>query len=384
MTFTPTILQLLPALGDGGVEKSALEMAGYIDRAGWGSLVASGGGDLVAAVEAAGARHFTVPVGRKNPIAMVANARRIAALIDAEGVDIVHARSRAPAWVGWLACRWFSRRKPVFLTTFHGLYGHGNALKRFYNAAMLRGPRVIANSRFIRDHIVAVYGIDPARIAIAERGIDEAGFDPALYTAADRDRLRAEFAVPPGAALILMVGRLTRWKGQHVAVAALAASDAPDAVCVFAGRAESADYQAELVALGEALGVSGRLRFAGSRRDVAALNAAADIALSCSVQPEAFGRVAIEAMALETPVIATAHGGSLETVVDGVTGLLVPPGDAAALARAIDRLAADPALRREMSVAGRARAISTFTTRATCEKEFAVYRTLLAEAAAGG
>ncbi|ODN69430.1 GDP-mannose-dependent alpha-(1-6)-phosphatidylinositol monomannoside mannosyltransferase [Methylobrevis pamukkalensis] len=344
-------------------------MAGFLVAKGWTSLVASGGGDLVPAVVAAGARHVALPVGAKSPFAILANARRIAALIDREGVDVVHARSRAPAWAGWLAARHLSRRKPAFLTTFHGLYGHGNALKRSYNAVMLKGAVTIANSRHIADHIVAVYGYPRARIVIAPRGVDIAAFDPAALPAGTREVVRTELGVPPDAALLLMVGRLTRWKGHESLIRALARVDRPF-VCALAGEGGDDGYRAELQQLAAAEGVADSLRFLGSRRDIAALDAAADLAFSCSIRPEAFGRVAIEAMAMGTPVIATAHGGSLETVGDGETGWLVPPGDVAAITAAVEATLGDPVRAAAMGQAGRQRVLAGFTTRATCEREF--------------
>ncbi|SON56987.1 Spore coat protein SA [Hartmannibacter diazotrophicus] len=373
---TRTVLQLLPALGDGGVEKSAVEMARFTTGKGWKSLVVSRGGDLVGAVEAGGARHLTMPVGAKMPWAILTNARRLGALIDREDVDLVHARSRAPAWAGWLAVQYFSRRKPAFLTTFHGTYGHKGALKRAYNAVMLKGPWVIANSGFIRDHIVEVYGYPRDRIVVAERGVDETTFDPGRIGAEECAAIRAELAVPEGVPLLLMVGRLTRWKGHHVLIEALAGIQTPF-VCAFAGDGGKDGYRAELERTVAEKSLGERIRFLGSRRDIPNLNAAADIAFSCSTDPEAFGRVAIEAMAMATPIIASAHGGSLETVVDGETGLLVPPGDADALREAIRSLIDDPQRRQRIGEAGRRRVLAEFTTRATCEKEFSAYEAVL-------
>jgi glycosyltransferase involved in cell wall biosynthesis len=373
----PRVLQLLPALGDGGVERSAVEMARHLSGLGLDNIVASAGGDLVGEIEAAGAMHVRLPVGSKSPARMLANARVLAGLIDREAVDIVHARSRAPAWAGVLASR-MSKRRPAFVTTFHGVYGHRSALKRWYNAVMLRGPLVIANSEYIRGHIVAVYGVPAERIALAPRGVDPAVFDPALIPATTVESIRAEFQVPPGATLILLVGRLTRWKGQGVFLDALASLRDLPLVGVLVGEG---GMRAELETRARDLGVADRVRFPGSRRDIPALFAAADLAVSASTEPEAFGRVTIEAMAMETPVVATAHGGSLETVLPGRTGWLVPPGDAAALAAAIRRAVADPGALAAMGAAGRSHVLARFTVSRTVEAEFDVYRRLMAGSA---
>jgi glycosyltransferase involved in cell wall biosynthesis len=349
-------------------------MARHIVAMGDDALVASAGGALVPDLEMVGARHVPIDVGAKSPFAIRTNARRLARLIDEEEVDVVHARSRAPAWAGWLAVR-RSKRKPVFVTTFHGTYGHSNALKRWYNRVMLRGPLVIANSEFIRDHIRSVYGVPEARIVVAPRGVDTAAFDPARVSAATVKKIKAEFRVPDGHAMIVLVGRLSRWKGQTVLIEAMAKVETA-AVAVLVGGGDE-DYAEELTALARARNVEPYIRFAGSRRDIPALFKAADLALSTSLQPEAFGRVAIEAMAMETPVVATAHGGSRETVIPGETGWLIPPGDPAALASAIDLALGDRRRLRRMGKAGRAHVVGNYASQSTVEIEYGVYVTLL-------
>jgi glycosyltransferase involved in cell wall biosynthesis len=344
------------------------------------AIVASAGGPLVRDLEAAGARHVRLDVGAKSPLAILANARRLARLIDAEKVDVVHARSRAPAWAGWLAVG-RSRRRPVFVTTFHGTYGHGNALKRWYNSIMLRGPLVVANSAFIRDHIRAVYGIADERIVVAARGVDLAAFDPARVTPETVAALRAGFSVPPGSSMIAMVGRLSPWKGQDVLVDAMAMVTHPSKAVLVGGGDPAIGER--LAARAAGLGIADRVVLAGSRRDIPEILAAADVAVSASIEPEAFGRVAVEAMAMETPVVATDHGGSRETVVPGETGWLVTPGDAAALASAIDAALSDPDRLSRMGRAGRQRVIARFPASRMVETEYDVYRRLLAGRPAG-
>lgn len=374
---TMKVLQLLPALGDGGVERSAVEMAGHLGALGLPNWIASAGGPLVAAAEAAGARHVTLPVGKKSLVSAVSAARAIARLVDQEDIDIIHARSRVPAWVGLLARR--LARKPVrFVTTFHGVYGHGNALKRFYNGAMLRAPLVIANSQFIRRHIVDVYGFPEDRVIVAPRGVEPSLFEPAAIPAEARVALRTELGAVDDGPLVVMVGRITRWKGHAVLLEAVSRLGRPDVRLAFAGSGSDtliAELQREVTHLG----LDGRVAFVGSRRDVPAILAAADLAISASTEPEAFGRAAIEAQAMGTPVIATDHGGSRETVLPGETGWLVPPGNVAALATALSDALADPDRLAAMGQRGRQHVLANFTTAQMLEKEFSAYQRLMAE-----
>lgn len=372
---SPRILQLLPALGDGGVERSAVEMAGYLSSRGLPNWIASAGGPLVAAAEQQGAHHATIAVGRKSPLGLWSAARAVARLIDDEDIDIIHARSRAPAWVGLLAHR-LSNRKPRFLTTFHGVYGHRNALKRFYNGAMLRTPVVIANSQFIRRHIVEVYGYPDDQIIVAPRGIEPDLFDPARIAPEVQAAVRRELGGTPDAPLVVMVGRITGWKGHAVLVEALARLARKDVRLALVGSG-AASVIAELEQQVAALGLGDRVVLTGSRRDIPAVLAACDIAVSASTRPEAFGRAAIEAQAMARPIIATDHGGSRETVIPGETGWLVPANDAGALAEALEQAFSDPEKLIDMGQRGRDNVLRNFTTQAMLEKEFSGYRRIL-------
>ena len=330
------VLQVLPALGGGGVERGTVEMAQAIASAGGVALVASAGGRMAAQVAAAGGRNIPLPLDTRNPVAMWRNAARLAAVIRAERVCLVHARSRAPAWSAFLAAR---RCGVPFVTTYHGAYGEGFPGKRGYNAVMARGARVIAISRFIADLIGGRHNVDPERIRVIPRGVDPAVFDPATVAPERLRRLAESWGLPPGRRVAMLPGRLARWKGQAVFVRALAGRDAVG-VLVGDARQHSA-YARELVAEATRCGVD--LRMVGHCDDMPAALLLADVVVSASVEPEAFGRVVIEAQAMARPVIAAAHGGAAETIEHGATGLLVPPGDAAALGAALDRVLAMPA-----------------------------------------
>lgn len=371
------VLQVLPALNDGGVERSTLELARSLSADGVENWVVSGGGRLADAVDAAGAVHVTMPVGAKSPVSVWRNAARLSALVDELGIDIIHARSRAPAWASYLAAR-RGRRRPIFLTTFHGVYGHGSALKRWYNSVMLRGEVVIANSAYIAEHLRTVYGVADARIIVAPRGVDTDVFDPATVSGHDIARLRKEFDAE-GRPLLVYVSRLSGWKGHAVLVEALETLlDLPWKM-VFAGGHDSENLRQELAARIASGPARDRIVLAGSRADVPALLRTSDLAFSVATSPEAFGRAAIEAGAMETPVIATAHGGSLETVRHEETGWLVPPKDARALALAIRAALRDPDGARALGRAARRHVLERFTSGLTLAAERSAYERVLAQ-----
>jgi glycosyltransferase involved in cell wall biosynthesis len=329
-----TVLQVLPSLVTGGVERGTIEINQAIVGAGWTGLVASAGGRLVPAVQRAGGRHIALPLSSRDPVTIWRNAARLAAVIRAERVAIVHARSRAPAWSAWLACR---RTGAHFVTTYHGTYAEDLPFKRRYNAVMAKGEQVIAASRFIAEQIVTRHGTDPTRVRVIPRGVDPLRFDPELVSGDRMERLAQAWRLPDGMQVALLPGRLTSWKGQSVLIEALARMARRDVCGVLVGSDQGRHrYTARLIRQAEALGVADRLRLAGECDDMPAALMLADVVVHASTQPEAFGRVVIEAQAMGRPVIASDLGGPVETVEHGVTGWRVPPGDPAALAAAIE------------------------------------------------
>jgi glycosyltransferase involved in cell wall biosynthesis len=380
-TEHPVVLQVLPSLVTGGVERGTVEITRAIADAGGIALVASAGGRLVAAMDRAGGRHITLPLASKNPLTIWRNAALLATLIQAERVAIVHARSRAPAWSAWLACR---RTGAHFVTTYHGAYGEDLPFKRRYNAVMARGERVIVASRFIAELIKTRHGTDPARIRVIPRGVDPAAFDPAAVSGERMARLASQWRLPDGAAVVLLPGRLTSWKGQAVLIEAFARLARRDLCCVLVGSDQGRrHYAARLIRQAEALGVADRLRLAGECDDMPAALMLADIVVHASTEPEAFGRVVIEAQAMGRPVIASDLGGPVETVEHGVTGWRVPPGDAEVLAAAIDQVLALPAAERgALGSRARAAVLRGYTVAAMQAATLAVYDELLVGVAA--
>lgn len=376
-TEAPAILQVLPALDAGGVERGTLEIAAAQVGAGFRAYVASSGGALVRPLEALGARHLLLPLATKSPAGILRNASGLSALLRNERIALIHARSRAPAWSALLAAR---RTGAHFVTTYHGTYNEGLPGKRFYNSVMARGERVIAISRFIADHLAARHGTDPARIRVIPRGVDPAAFDPAAVAPERLAALRRAWDLPAeGPPVVMLPGRLTRWKGGMVLVEAMARLDTP-AVALLVGGAEPRreSYRAALEALIATRGLSDRVRLVGHCPDMPAALLLADVVVHASTDPEAFGRTVIEAQAMRRPVIASDLGAPRETVEEAVTGWRVPPGDAEALAQAIHWVLAMPAAERA-AVGARARdaVLARYTTRAMQEATLAVYRELL-------
>jgi len=371
----PAILQVLPALRSGGVERGTLEIAEAQIAAGFRAIVASAGGEMVPALEALGAKHITLPLTAKSPWAMWRNAAALAALARAEGVALIHARSRAPAWSALIAAR---RLGLPFVTTYHGAYNEGFPGKRLYNSVMARGDRVIAISHFIADLIRARHGVDEARLRVIPRGVDPRRFDPALVSAERLAALRAAWGVAEGQPIIMLPARVTRWKGQIVLVEAMAQLPG-DALALLVGdAAERPAFQAELQARIAGLGLQDRVRLVGHATDMPAALMLADVVVHASTDAEAFGRTVIEAQAMARPVIASDLGAPRETVAEGITGWRTPPGDAAALAAALSRaLAMTDSERAALGARARAAVLSGYTTAAMQAATMATYRELL-------
>jgi glycosyltransferase involved in cell wall biosynthesis len=376
LSRAPTVLQVLPALGAGGVERGTIDIAAALTAADWRAVVVSSGGPLVREVERAGAIHIVLPVESKNPLVMRANIDRLAEVIRAHNVDIVHARSRAPSWSARAAA---ARCGAHFVTTFHGTYNAGNPLKRAYNAIMTRGERVIAISEFIGAHVVDDYGADPARVVVIPRGIDLGVFDRAAVSAERMIRLAQTWRLDDGVPVVMLPGRLTEWKGQAVLIEAIARLGRHDIRCILVGDDQGrTGYRKRLEEEIARHGLELIVHMVGHCNDMPAAYMLADVVVSASTDPEAFGRVAAEAQALGRLVVATDHGASRETVIDNVTGWLVAPGDAQALAEGLRlALAAGPEAREAMTARGIAHARKSFAKERMCAQTLSVYEEVL-------
>lgn len=370
-----TIVQILPELEEGGVEGETVDLAVYLARQGHRSIVISGGGRLVPLLEKNGCIHVHwSSIGKKN-FTCLPYLVRIRNFFREERVDVVHLRSRLPAWIGYLA--WKSLpvlQRPSLVTTFHGFYSI-NA----YSRIMTKGERVIAVSDTVKQHILQNYSIDASRITLIHGGFSVEEFNPAEIGEERVEMLRqCWLSEHKGKKVVLLPGRLTSWKGQEVLIKSLSLLEDDTVVCLLVGDTrENPVYTRKLEDLIEKSGLKDRVVLTGHCSDMPAALLLADVVVSASsTQPEAFGKIAIEAMAMERAVIATAHGGSLETVCDGETGWLVPPRDSAALAEALAAALDDPDRCRRFGRAGRQRVLSLFTADVMCMKTLALYQEL--------
>ena len=369
------VLQVVPRLVSGGAERGTVDMARALVGAGWNAFVASGGGPLERDIIRAGATHLALPLASKNPLVMRRNAGALARLIRQLGIDIVHARSRAPAWSAWSAARTTGRH---FVTTFHNAYGTGAPLKHWYNSVMARGERVIAISEFVADHAAQVYGIGPDRLRTIPRGVDLDVFDPRQVGVERVASLARHWRLPDRAQVVMLPGRLTRWKGGLDFVAAIAALGRRDICCLLVGPEQRHGFRRELERAIERNRLGYIFRIVENCRDMPAAYMLAEVVVSASRDPEGFGRVIIEAQAMGRPVVATDHGGARETIVPGMTGWLVPPNDPAALAGAIGQALSLPVSERlvfaERTIAHVA---LRFTREVMCARTIQVYEELL-------
>jgi glycosyltransferase involved in cell wall biosynthesis len=374
-----TVLQVLPSLVTGGVERGAADISAALVQVGWRSIVVSAGGPMVHEIERGGALHVAMPVDSKNPFVIHRNIERLAELIRAQAVDIVHARSRAPAWSALYAAR---RTGKPFVTTFHATYGAANPFKRWYNSVMTRGTRIIAISEFTGRHVIENYNVPAPIVRVIPRGVDFAAFDPARVTQARIIQLAREWRLPDGAPVVMLPGRLTRWKGQLILIDALDKLARRDICCVLVGSDQGrAGYRQEIERRIRARGLEALVRIVDHCRDMPAAYMLADVVVSASTDPEAFGRVVAEAQAMGRPVVAPDHGAAPEIVLPGETGWLFMPGNAAALAMALDAaLKLDPERRAALAQTAIDHARAKFTRAGMCESTLQVYEEVLAEA----
>ncbi|OJW49171.1 MAG: hypothetical protein BGO67_11020 [Alphaproteobacteria bacterium 41-28] len=376
----PTILQVIPALESGGVEIETLEIANAIISAGGRALIASRPGKMTSDALANGIDLRNLPLNTKNPFQMVKNIRLLKELILKEKVDIVHVRSRAPAWSVYKATRDLN---VPFVTTYHAAYSSKTILKRVYNSVMARGDRVIAISQFILDHLTQQYAnnswFDPSKIHLIQRGTDSHYFDPSTISRERVQQLRKSWGISPDTRILLLPGRISRTKGQDLLIKALSLMKHSNVTIVLVGSAQGHEsYRNDLLLLASSLGLEGRVQWKPPCSDIAVAYQLADMIVCPSLVPEGFGRLMAEAQAMKKPIIASDHGAAKEVIEEGVTGWLTPPGDAKALAQAIN-YALDLSQKRlnEMGTKGRARVQAYFSKEAMSSKTIALYKELL-------
>jgi glycosyltransferase involved in cell wall biosynthesis len=374
----PVIVQILPALNRGGVERGTVEVADAIVKNGWKSIVISNGGLLTSQLKRVGATVYEVPVHRKNPFSWGSARRQVKRILQQEGADIVHVRSRAPAWIALPAANSLGI---ATVSTVHSKFAPANIFKKIYNGKMLKADRVIAISHFVENEIFTHYGKSGVaeKLSVIHRGVDLGMFDP---KAVNQRRIIAEvdrLGLPDDKSIIMLPARATSWKGHEILIQALAQLPDKDAILMLLGIEDGPPAYAEkLRAMAVRYGLGGRVRIGAGSRDMPAALMFADVVAMPSIKPEPFGRVAIEALAMGRPVVAFRHGGAVESIDEGRTGWLADPLSVDSLAEALQTaLSLTPRKRRALAKDARQQMTDQFSKDMMCKRTLAVYKSLL-------
>ena len=383
MTSNIKVLQVIPKLGYGGAETGCYDIAHYLPENNCKSFIVTSGGELTKFIDKKKVKLIKLPVHSKNPILILFNAIILIFIILFFNISIVHARSRAPAWSCFIATR-LTRRK--FVTTFHGTYNFSGKMKKFYNSVMLRSDLIIAGSNFIFSHIKENYSelINiKKKLLVIFRGINVDYFDSSTTLEDDEKKLINEWRIDREKKIILMPGRLTSWKGQELFIEAVnlvkieLGYNAFHAVILGNDQGRNL-YKQKLVHLTEQYRLTDQIKFINYCSNMALAYKISDIVVSASVEPEAFGRVAVEAQSMEKIIIASNIGGSNETINNDKTGLLFESGDAKSLSkRIIQALTMDEALRALMVKEGRKNVIKKFNVEKMCFSTYSEYKRLI-------
>jgi len=377
------VLQVIPKLGYGGAETGCYDLAHYLPENNCGSYIVTSGGELLKFIDKKKVKVIKLPVHSKNPFLMLFNSIALIFIILLNNISIVHARSRAPAWSCLFATK-ITRRK--FVTTFHGTYNFKNSIKKFYNSVMVRSDLIIAGSNFIFSHINQNYPkyLDlKKKFLVIFRGINVDYFELSTILDSEENRLISDWEVDRNKKTILMPGRLTAWKGQETFIEALnlvnkeLGYDSFNAVIL--GSDQGRDiYTKKIKRLAEQYRLTSQLKFIEHCKNMPLAYKISDIVVSASVEPEAFGRVAVEAQSMEKPIIASDIGGSNETIIDNVTGFLFQSGNAEALSKKIiEVLQLDESRLKSIGIEGRKNIIKKFNVEKMCFSTYSEYKKLL-------
>ena len=377
------VLQVIPKLGYGGAETGCYDLAHYLPENNCLSFIATSGGELIKYIDKTKVKLFRIPVHSKNPILMILNVFILIFIILFFNISIVHARSRAPAWSCWLATK-ITRRK--FVTTFHGTYNFNNRLKKFYNSIMVRSDLTIAGSNFIFSHINENYlkYLDPKkRFLVIFRGINTDYFDPSTTIESDEDKLYKKWNIKRGKKIILLPGRLTTWKGQEMFIESLNLVNKELGheafYAIILGSDQGRDvYKKKILRLVEQYRLNNQVRFIDHCKEMPVAYKISDIVVSASIEPEAFGRVAVEAQSMEKPIIASNIGGSKETIINDKTGFLFEVGKPELLSKKIiETLQLDETTLKFMGNEGRKNVIKKFNIEKMCFSTYSEYKKLI-------
>ena len=377
------VLQVIPKLGYGGAETGCYDLAHYLPENNCSSYIVTSGGELLKFIDKKKVKVIKLPVHSKNPFLMLFNSIALIFIILLNNISIVHARSRAPAWSCLFATK-ITRRK--FVTTFHGTYNFKNSIKKFYNSVMVRSDLIIAGSNFIFSHINQNYPkfLDlKKKFLVIFRGINVDYFELSTILDSEENRLISDWDVDRNKKTILMPGRLTAWKGQETFIEALNLVNKELGYesfnAIILGSDQGRDiYTKKIKRLAEQYRLTSQLKFIEHCKNMPLAYKISDIVVSASVEPEAFGRVAVEAQSMEKPIIASDIGGSNETITDNVTGFLFQSGNAEALSKKIiEALQLDESRLKSIGIEGRKNIIKKFNVEKMCFSTYSEYKKLL-------
>ena len=377
------VLQVIPKLGYGGAETGCYDIAHYLYENDCQSYIITSGGELTKFVKKKKVKLIRLPVQSKNPLIMLINALLISLIILFLNINIVHARSRAPAWSCLLATK-ITRRK--FVTTFHGTYNFKSKLKKFYNSVMVRSDLIIAGSNFIFSHIKENYSEYlnlEKRFLVIFRGINTNYFDPSTILESDEDNLFKSWELKIGKKIILFPGRLTSWKGQEIFLESLNKVNIDLGheafIVIILGSDQGRDlYKKKLIRLVEQYRLSNQVKFIEHCKNMPLAYKISDFVVSASIEAEAFGRVSIEAQSMQKPILASNIGGSKETVIDNITGILFETGNTTDMSKKIIELInLDENTIKQMGIEGRKNVVNKFNVEKMCFSTYSEYKKLL-------
>ena len=383
MSSNLKVLQVIPKLGYGGAETGCYDVAHYLPENNCDSFIVTSGGELLKFIDKKKVKVIRLPVHSKNPLLIIINFIALVGIILFKNISIVHARSRAPAWACLWATRVTGRR---FVTTFHGTYNFKNSFKKFYNSVMVRSHLIIAGSNFIFSHIKENYSKHLSakkKLMVIFRGINVDYFDPSTKIESEEKKLLKKWEIEKDKKIILLPGRLTGWKGQEVFIEAVNLVNIELGYEAFYAVILGSDqgrelYKKKLIRLTEQYRLINQVKFIDHCKDMALAYKVSDIVVSASIEPESFGRVAVEAQSMEKPIIASNIGGSNETVVDEKTGFLFDSNNAKLLSEKIIKiLSMDETSLKSIGIEARKNIIQKFNVEKMCFSTYSEYKKIL-------
>ena len=383
MSFNLKVLQVIPKLGYGGAETGCYDIAHYLPENNCKSFIVTSGGELTKFINTEKVRLIKLPVHSKNPLLIFLNSIVLIFIILFYDISIVHARSRAPAWSCYFATKLTGRK---FVTTFHGTYNFNSKIKRLYNSVMVKSDLIIAGSNFIFSHIKDNYSDylnTKSKLLVIFRGINVDYFDPTTKTEAEEKRLIKKWEIEENKKIVLLPGRLTSWKGQELFLEAINLTNIQLGYeafyAVILGSEQGRDlYKKKLIRLIEQHRMTKQVKFIEQCKDMALAYKISDIVVSSSIEPEAFGRVAVEAQSMEKVIIASNIGGSNETIIDKKTGYLFESGDPKSLSETILKvLNLDDTILKIVGIEGRKNIIKKFNVEKMCFSTYSEYKKLI-------